>query len=104
MAPTSSLLSAYSKRGERLLLDAAAIGDSSEDFRFWQARKAGWSADTVGVLRGDVDAETLGAFVRAVRPVTGEGTIHEDLPVELEGLRQGLGVLGGLAEQLAKRS
>ena len=61
-------------------------------------------ADTVGALRGDVDGETLGAFQLAMRPVTGEGSIHEDLPVELEGLREGLGVLSGLAEQLARRA
>ncbi len=103
MAPTSFLLSSYAKRGERLLADAAAIGDG-ESFRFWKTRKSGWMADTVGALRGEVDGETLGAFQVAVRPVTGEGSIHEDLPVELEGLREGLGVLLGLADQLARRA
>jgi hypothetical protein len=93
---------AYIHRGEKLLGDAAAIGDQ-ESFRFWQLRKASWVADTVATLRDDIDIETLMTVECALRPPPGEGEIYEDLPVELEGLRRGLAVLVGLSEQTAKR-
>jgi len=103
LTPTSSLLSAYAKRGERLRLEAESVG-TEEDFRLWRARKVSWGTEAVEALSGDVDGETLSDIKRAVRAATGEGSIHEDLPVELEGLRQGLAALDGLAAQLAKRS
>lgn len=89
-------------RGERLLLDAASIADR-ESFRFWQVRKAGWVADTVAALRGEVDLESLESFQLALRPRSGDGEIFEDLPVELEGMRRGMAVLAELGEQTAKR-
>jgi hypothetical protein len=91
------------KRGERLLEDAATIGDQ-ESFRFWQLRRSSWVADTVASLQEEVDGETLQAFQRAMRPRVAEGVIYEDLPVELEGLRRGLVVLTELSDQTAQRS
>ncbi len=100
---THSLVVAYSKRGEKLLLEAATIGDQ-EGFRFWQHRKASWVAEAVSALKDDVDADTLRSFQVTLRQSPSEGAIYEDLPVELEGLRRGIAVLRGLAEQTARRS
>lgn len=94
---------AYASRGEKLLLEAAAIGDQ-ESFRFWQLRKASWVAETVAALREQVDLNSLLGFQSALRPPSRQGVIFEDLRVELEGMRRGLGVLRGLGEQTGKRA
>jgi hypothetical protein len=94
MARSSDLTAKVSTRlaaAERLLSSAAMVGDA-EDHRYWRSSRDLWVSGTVRDL-GIIDAETAATFRRAATPSAGEGTIAEDLPVELEAIRSGMAVL-----------
>ncbi len=83
---------------ERLLASARMVGDMAE-YRFWQSSRDLWSATTARALSGKVEESVIHSFQRAVTPPAGEGTVSEDLPIELESVRHGMAVLIGLRSQ-----
>jgi hypothetical protein len=103
LADARTLVWSWTRRGERLLADAGTVVDMN-DLQFWRTRKAGWAEETVAALQGHVEDDRLRSFRRAVASQAGEGSVHEDLPVELEGLRRALAVLTDLGELTAKRT
>jgi hypothetical protein len=81
---------------ERLLASASRVGDAA-DHRFWRASRDLWAESTARGLRlADVDEGFASTFTRAVTPPAGEGSVTEDLPVDLEGVRHGMALLIGL--------
>jgi hypothetical protein len=86
---------------ERLLASAALVGDAAEH-HFWRASRDLWVEGTVRGLREKVDESVVRTFGRAVTPPPGEGSISEDLPVELEAVRHGMAVLIGVRSQAAQ--
>ncbi len=78
--------------GERLVLDAQMVGDA-EDHRLWQIRRATWISHAVRTLEPAVTSDTLSNFVSTVTRYAGGKHYGESLPIELEGLREGLAML-----------
>ena len=74
-------------RGEKIVSAATFVGDR-DDLDLWRRKRASWASDVVKCLRDRVDAETLHGFERAVRQPPVVGVLHEDLPVEVEYLRE----------------
>lgn len=77
------------RRGERIVSAATFVGDR-DDLDLWRRKRASWAGDVINCLRDRVDAETLHGFERAVRQPPVVGDLHEDLPVEVEYLREAL--------------
>jgi hypothetical protein len=73
------------------------VGDT-DDHRLWRASRDLWVAATEHDLAA-LDEHSRDTFSRATSPPPGEGTIAEDLPVELECVRQGMAFLIGLRAQ-----
>lgn len=86
---------------ERLLASGVMVGDADEQ-RLWRSSRDLWRAQTVRVLQDDVEERALRVFEHAVTPPAGEGTVSEDLPVELESVRSGMAVLIGVRSQLRR--
>jgi hypothetical protein len=86
---------------ERLLASAAMVGDIGEH-RLWRASRDLWTAATLRGLEATADESSVRAFQRAITPPPGEGTVSEDLPVELEALRRGMAVLIGVRAQMQR--
>jgi hypothetical protein len=85
---------------ERLLASASLVGDRS-DHALWRTSRALWVKATIDDLRGHVGEEVIRTFERAVMPPPGEGILAEDLPVELEAIRESMAVLLGIRSQAA---
>ncbi len=83
---------------ERLLASSATVSDAAEH-RFWRMSRDLWVEGTVRALTPKLNVGFAGTFKSTVVPPTGEGTITEDLPVELEGVRRGMAMLIGLRSQ-----
>ena len=83
---------------ERLLASARMVGDAA-DHRFWQRSRDSWVAATVRALQGHVGESALQSFKRAAAAPPGEGSVAEDLPVELEAVRSAMAVLVGMRSQ-----
>jgi hypothetical protein len=83
-------------RGEQIVRSATFVGDN-DDLDLWRRKRASWASDVVNCLRDCVDAETLHGFERAVRQPPAVGELHEDLPVEVEYLREALDLVRSIA-------
>lgn len=77
---------------ERLLASSAWVSDAAEH-RLWQMSRDLWVEGTIRALLPKLNVGFAGTFKSTVVPRTGEGTITKDLPVELEGVRQGIALL-----------
>jgi hypothetical protein len=86
---------------ERLLASAAMVGDQVEH-RLWQGSRNLWTTATAKALEGKVDENVVRTFNRATTPPAGEGTVSEDLAVELDAVRHGMAVLIGVRAQMQR--
>jgi len=86
--------------GERLLASASMIGHRDEH-RLWQTSREMWAQATVARLAGHVNEQAIRTFGRAAAPPPTEGSVAEDLPLELEAVRNGMAVLVGLRSAIA---
>jgi hypothetical protein len=85
---------------ERLLASAAMVGDG-DDHTLWKASRELWVKSTIENLDGAAAEGSIRTFARAVTPPPGEGSVAEDLPIELEAIRAGMAVLIGMRSQAA---
>ncbi len=76
--------------GERLLKSARMVMDTDEH-RLWRSSRDLWVDGSIRDLESHENV--AGTFRRAATPAAGEGTIAEDLPVEMEAVRHGMAVL-----------
>ena len=83
---------------ERLLASAAVVGDA-DDHRLWRSTRDLWARATAGDLTEGLGENVARSFSRAVMAPPGEGSVAEDLPVELEAVRRGMAVLIGVRSQ-----
>jgi hypothetical protein len=85
---------------ERLLASGKMVGDA-EDHRLWRTSRDLWVAGTVRQLAGVLDEHVMERFQRAVAPPAGRGKVSEDLPADLDAVRQGMAVLIGVRARMA---
>ncbi len=86
---------------ERLLASGAMVGDPDEQ-RLWRSSRDLWIATTTTALQGKADEHAIRAFRRAATPPPGEGKVSEDVPLELEAVRNGMAVLIGVRSQVQR--
>jgi hypothetical protein len=91
-AKSNSVIADQIIRGEKIVSAATFVGDS-DDLDLWRRKRAAWAGEVINCLRDRVAAEILHGFERAVRQPPIVGSLHEDLPVEVEYLREALDVV-----------
>jgi hypothetical protein len=101
-APTvepERMLTSRITRGERLI-DGASMVAGAEDFQLWRAQRRAWSIETCRELTEQRGRSTAQAFERIAGEAPCGGLLAEDLPLELQRVREALDVLRSLAERL----
>lgn len=96
-AKSNHLIADQIVRGETIVSAATFVGDR-DDLDLWRRKRATWASDMINCLRDSVDAEALHGFERAVRQLPVDGSLHEDLPVEVEYLREALELVRAATE------
>jgi hypothetical protein len=92
------MLASQIARGERLI-DASRMVGSAEDFQLWRAQRRAWSIETCRTLTEQRGSSTAHAFERVAGEAPCGGLLAEDLPLELQRVREALDVLRLLAER-----
>jgi hypothetical protein len=93
------MLASQIARGERLVGLSSMVGNA-EDFQVWRAQRRAWSIHTCRVLAEERGESTAQAFERVAGEAPCGGLLAEDLPLELQRVREALDVLRSLAERM----
>ena len=92
------MLAAHIATGERLIGMSMMVGDH-QDFHVWRTHRTAWASETRTALathRGDAPART---FERVASEAPAAGMLAEDLPLELQRVREALDILRSLDAQ-----
>jgi hypothetical protein len=91
-AEWNSLVADLVAHGERIVSSGSFVGDR-DDVDLWRRKRSTWASQVVNAICNRVDPATLHSFERTVSQPPTVGNLHEDLPVELMRLREGLDLL-----------
>jgi hypothetical protein len=93
------MLASQIARGERLIEMSSMVGNA-QDFQLWRAQRRAWSIETCRVVSEERGSSTAQAFERVAGEAPSGGLLAEDLPLELQRVREALDVLRLLAERV----
>jgi hypothetical protein len=93
------MLASQIARGERLIGMSSMVGNA-QDFQVWRAQRRAWSIETCQAVAERRGPSTAQAFERVAGEAPCGGVLAEDLPLELQRVREALDVLRSLAERV----
>jgi hypothetical protein len=92
------MLASQIARGERLIGLSSMVGNA-QDFQVWRAERRAWSIQACRAVAEKRGSSTAQAFERVAGEAPCGGLLAEDLPLELQRVREALDVLRSLAER-----